>query len=271
MFAYIVIAIALVFGAGTSLAVAEEALPKRVLFVGNSYLYYNDSLHNHVERMAIERHPDNSPSSFEFKSATIGGAKLAHHNIDWLLTPGQIGVERPFQVVIMQGGSFEPLTPEARELFLETAIEYADKVREIGAKPMLYMTHAYVAPHSGAHETMINTVSDAYIAAGRLAKTQVIPVGLAYSRSYQKRPNFSLHADFDGTHPNLRGTYLGACVVYLSLYDDDLTGLSYDYYGRLPEQEVRYLQQIARATVDDFRGSESRPLHSGLGTGPSNQ
>ena len=25
--------------------------PERVLFVGNSYLYYNDSLHNHLRRM----------------------------------------------------------------------------------------------------------------------------------------------------------------------------------------------------------------------------
>ena len=25
--------------------------PTRVLFVGNSYFYYNDSLHNHVQRM----------------------------------------------------------------------------------------------------------------------------------------------------------------------------------------------------------------------------
>ena len=37
----------------------EVDLPNtKVLFVGNSYLYYNDSLHNHVKRMAFERFPD---------------------------------------------------------------------------------------------------------------------------------------------------------------------------------------------------------------------
>ena len=25
--------------------------PEKVLYIGNSYLYYNDSLHNHVRRM----------------------------------------------------------------------------------------------------------------------------------------------------------------------------------------------------------------------------
>lgn len=233
-------------------ATPQEEMIVRVLFVGNSYLYYNDSLHNHVERMAVERHPDVPSDNFGFKSATIGGAKLAHHNLDWLLVPQRLGLARSFQAVVMQGGSFEPLTLDARKAFLETAVRYAEKVRQSGAKPMLYMTHAYVPPHPGADAEMFNTVSQTYVEAGRAAKAQVIPVGLAYELSYQRRPDFSLHADFDGTHPNLRGTYLGACVVYLTLYDDDLDGVAYDYFGRLPKEEARYLQQIARETVERF-------------------
>lgn len=34
--------------------------PNRILFVGNSYLYYNDSLHNHVKRMFVEKFPDSA-------------------------------------------------------------------------------------------------------------------------------------------------------------------------------------------------------------------
>ena len=30
--------------------------PDRVLYIGNSYLYYNDSLHNHVRRMLEEEY-----------------------------------------------------------------------------------------------------------------------------------------------------------------------------------------------------------------------
>lgn len=254
MFTRLVFILAIAFGSFASGAAAQEPLPTRVLFVGNSYLYYNDSLHNHVERMAVERYANDVDSPFEFKSATIGGAKLMHHNIDWLLTPSQIGMDRPFQVVIMQGASFEPLAPESRRTFLDTAVRYSNKVRENGAKPMLYMTHEYVPPHHLADKNVITVVSETYIKAGQAASADVIPVGLAYARSYEKRPDFSLHADFDGTHPNLRGTYLGACVVYLSLYADDLDGLSYDYYGRLPKNEARYLQTVAQETVDAFRG-----------------
>ena len=192
MFRRVFLALLLVFSLSAGALADQETELKRVLFIGNSYLYYNDSLHNHVERMAKERHPVSLTSGFEFKSATIGGASLKHHNIDWLLTPGQIGVEDPFQAVVMQGASFEALTPETRQTFIDTAVSYANKVRQIGATPMLYMTHAYVPPHRLADKNMINIVSETYIEAGLAAKAKVIPVGLAYARSYQKRPSFSL-------------------------------------------------------------------------------
>ena len=34
--------------------------PKQVLFIGNSYLYYGDSLHNHVVRMAKAADKENA-------------------------------------------------------------------------------------------------------------------------------------------------------------------------------------------------------------------
>ena len=46
--------VALVFTLLIAEAIAKETSLTRVLFIGNSYLYYNDSLHNHVERMAQE-------------------------------------------------------------------------------------------------------------------------------------------------------------------------------------------------------------------------
>ena len=49
--------------------------PTHVLFVGNSYFYYGDSLHNHVRRMVDAARPGFYDQA-KFKSATIGGATL---------------------------------------------------------------------------------------------------------------------------------------------------------------------------------------------------
>ncbi|MEZ5658337.1 MAG: hypothetical protein R3E83_07325 [Burkholderiaceae bacterium] len=47
--------------------------PMRVLLVGNSYLYYGDSLHNHLRRMVMAADPS-TEKQLKYKSATIGGA-----------------------------------------------------------------------------------------------------------------------------------------------------------------------------------------------------
>ena len=49
----------------------DNTAPERVLFVGNSYLYYNDSLHNHVARIAAEIGARDR-AEYQYKSATIG-------------------------------------------------------------------------------------------------------------------------------------------------------------------------------------------------------
>ena len=75
--------------------------PERILFVGNSYLYYNDSLHNHFRRMVEEAFPSRI-DQLEFKSATIGGSRLSHHNIDHLLNHKNLSVSKPFDLVILK-------------------------------------------------------------------------------------------------------------------------------------------------------------------------
>ena len=77
-------------------------------------------------------------------------------------------------------------------------------------------------------------------------------MGLAFARSYEERPNFSLHMDFDGTHPNLRGTMLGTYITFVTLYGEPTSTLDYDYFGRISAMDVAYLQRIAKETVADF-------------------
>ncbi len=229
--------------------------PKRVLFIGNSYLYYNDSLHNHVLRMAKETSPDES-TTFRYKSATIGGALLSHHPVDTLLEPGRLGVNEPFDLVILQGGSGEALNPESRATFREAAISMSKKIRASGAEVALYMTHAYVEPHALYDPDMTDLVRRTYVSLGTEINALVIPVGLAFQRAYTRRPDIQLHKSFDGSHPSLLGTYLAACVVYRSLYGKLATDMNYDYFGTVEKEDAEFLRAIADETVNDFSSGE---------------
>ena len=229
--------------------------PTRVLFVGNSYLYYGDSVQNHVRRMVWAGDPSMEKKllTSTFKSATIGGSELSHHNIDHLTKPGNIGVKEPFQLVILQGGAGEPLSAARRARFREKAIEFSKMISARGGKTALYMTHAYVSPHENAKPENIGLTEDLYVSVGNEIGALVIPVGLAFEEAYRRKPGIKLHNE-DGTHPALIGTYLAACTVYASVYGKSPVGNKYDYSGKVDKESAAFLQQVAADTVKKFYG-----------------
>ena len=223
---------------------------KNILFVGNSYLYYNDSLHNHVKRMAVERFPSYE-EKFIYKSSTIGGARSWHHNFEHLLESKNIGVDEPFNLLILQGGSAEPFSETSRLRFQKTVKEVNKIAKKHGTKLVLYMTHAYVPPDKRYEDNMINKISSLYVNAGKANNVEVIPVGIGFENAYKENPNIQLH-NIDGTHPSLLGTYLAACIVYGVLYDDSPIGINYNYHGKVSDQERIFIQKIAHETITNF-------------------
>ena len=227
-----------------------SAKPERILFVGNSYFYYNNSLHNHVSAL-VKADDAALGARLQFKSSTIGGAALNHHNLPHLLTPGRIGVAQPFQWVVMQGGSGEPLSAQRRETFRKTAADNAALVRATGGQVALYMTHAYVKPHPRVNPNNAVATQSMYVDVGNDIQALVIPVGLAFEVAYQRYPALKLHHP-DGTHPGLLGTYLAACTTYASLYGRSPLGNAYRADGAIDADLAMQLQQVAQDVVTQF-------------------
>jgi hypothetical protein len=226
--------------------------PKRVLFVGNSYLYYNNSMHNHVRMLATAADAA-AAKAFEYKSATIGGATLDHHNMDHLTTPGRIGVKEPFELVIMHGNSTDALADARRAAFRNTAVEFSKLIASRGGRVALYMTPAHTKPSRAAAPDMMAKTADMYVSVGNEINALVIPAGLAFEEAYRRRPEIKLHIH-DGSHPTLIGTYLAACTIYATLYNRPCSGNSYDAYGEVSKADAAFLQQVADDTVRKFFG-----------------
>lgn len=227
--------------------------PGRVLFVGNSYLYYNNSMHNHVRRLALAADPAVA-GTFEYKSATIGGAPLQQHNMEHLTMPGNLGIREPFELVIMHGNSTDALSGRNRATFRDKAVEFAGIIARRGGRTALYMTPAHVKPSKAAAPDMMAKTADMYVAVGNEINALVIPAGLAFEEAYRRRPDIRLHQDYDGSHPTVLGTYLAACTIYASVYGKACSGNSYDYYGRVGREDAAFLQQVADDTVKIFFG-----------------
>lgn len=225
--------------------------PRRVLFVGNSYLYYGDSLHNHVRRMAIENDKANE-KKYGYKSITVSGGSLGQHDLAHYLKPGALGIKEPFEVVVLQGHSAAAMSEKRSAAFAKAATEGNALIQASGAKTALYMTHAYTPAHRNHHPDMLRKTEKLYVETANQIGALVIPVGLAFEEAYRRKPGLQLQKDYDGSHPDLIGTYLAACVTYAALYGRSPVGNPYDYYGRIDRDTATFLQQVAEDTVRAF-------------------
>jgi hypothetical protein len=225
--------------------------PKQILWVGNSYLYYNDSLHNHTIRLV--REGENIEDGLRYRSVTISGGSLSWHPIEHYLTPGAIGYDQPFDLVILQGHSAAANTEQRRESFRDAVLHANALIEEHGARTALYMTHAYAEGHGSYDPEMTRNLAELYTSVGAEIDALVIPVGLAFAKAREERPDLDLHVEFDHSHPNLAGSYLAAATVYATLYGASPVGLEYDYFGRLDPETARFLQQVATDTVAEFQ------------------
>ena len=225
--------------------------PERVLYIGNSYLYYNDSLHNHVRRMLEEVYA-NDIDRGNYKLVTISGSRSWHHNINYALNHKNLGAEKSFELVIFQGGSGETDTDSERKIFADTTKDVINTIRKSGAEAALYMIHAYVEPHENTNPQMIKDIKQMYIEAGNNNNALVIPVGIAFENAYKAQPDIVLHKPFDGSHPSLLGTYLASCVVFASITQKTPIGIEYNYFDEISDSDKTFLQKIAHSTVEEF-------------------
>jgi len=240
-----------IFALEVKITSLDNKTPERVLYIGNSYLYYNDSLHNHVRRMLDEVY-ESEIDTTNYKSVTISGSRSWHHDIDHSLNYKNLGVKNPFQLVIFQGGSGETNTEKERNIFSDEVSKIVKKIKNAGAEAALYMIHAYVEPHEDKNPGMIENIKQMYIDAGNKNDALVIPVGIAFENAYKAEPSIKLHKDYDGSHPSLLGTYLASCVVFASITGISPLKIEYSYFNEINNIEKEFLQKIAHKSVEDF-------------------
>jgi hypothetical protein len=229
--------------------------PASALWAGNSFFYYNNSLHGHVRSLLLSADPKNAMRQ---TSVTISGAGIDWQDMDHLFRPKAIGaysfdasnnvvfnkIDRLFDMAIMMDCSQCPIHPELSKVFITYAKKNSEIVRKHGAKPVFFMSWAY-----SDVPAMTMQLAEAYTKAANDNDALVIPAGLAFARSIQQRPSLNLYAP-DKRHPSLAGTYLAAATSYAALFGKSPVGLKYD--AGLGEETVRYLQTIADETVKAY-------------------
>jgi hypothetical protein len=230
---------------------------RSILWVGNSFFYYNNSLHNHYNELARAAEPEGRHRGV---SVTISGSGLDWHDMASLLggegigrysfAPGnKIVFNKPgkqFDAVIMMDCSQCPIHPQLTSAFHATVKKDAEIVARYGARPVLFMSWAYKdAPEMTAQ------LAEQYTRAGNANDALVVPAGLAFAKAIAKRPALELYQP-DLRHPTLAGTYLAACTTYAAIEKKSPVGNKYS--AGLDAELAAFLQGIAAETVREYYG-----------------
>ena len=219
---------------------------KTVLFLGNSFVYANDGLETHLTKLTKSVFPENA-GVFLFESMTKGGAKLSDHVLraeDMITNYSHKRKNGPWDLVVLQGQSSEPMHGTRADRFEEAARQLDRKIRASGSRTAFFMTWAYKS-----RPQMISPLSSAYYRVGQDLGALVVPVGLAFDDARLSNPDMELYAG-DGKHPSLLGTYLAANVFFATLYGKSPVGASYT--AGLGGRKAKFAQSIAWKTVQGY-------------------
>ena len=215
------------------------AAPRNILFVGNSFTYFNNSLHGHLRELLAAEDPSTGETRL-LKAMTISGAELAHHEGGL----GQMLETYSWDVVVLQGHSLEAVDPDKRPGLKSAAKKFSRMIREHDAEPVIFMTWAY-----SDRPEMTADLRTVYQALGIELGVRVVPVGLAFADALHRSPSLKLH-DPDKIHPSRAGSYLAACVFYAALFGKSPAGINYS--AGLDDDLALSLQQSAWRTVSNY-------------------
>lgn len=192
----------------------------RVLFIGNSYTYFNNMPGIFAELARI-----GGRGKVETATVAPGGWRLKDH---WEKGDARLLLlNRRWDFVVLQDqsvlGAYYYLEGKLRvstdEIFRPFANDWAKSIQEVGAVPVFYLTWARKAtPEDQA------ALNYAYINAAKGTRSKVAPVGLAWTRVRDRHPEIELYFK-DGSHPSPAGSYLAACTIYATVFGRNPKGL----------------------------------------------
>lgn len=222
----------------------------RILFVGNSFTYYND-----MPKM-VDSIARSCKKKVSVTAVTKGGERFSGHlknkNLIEMLRDGG------WNYVVLQDQSSAPAMPTKD--VIEKVYPPARTLDSLvmagspNAKVIFYMTwgHKYGTrnpidgyPLIDSYEGMQERLKTSYLEMAYDNDARCAPVGMAWQRVRRERPDLVLYQP-DCYHPSRAGSYLIANVIFATIFPHHYqTGFD----AGLPSAEAEYLQQVAQQTV----------------------
>jgi len=190
----------------------------KVLFIGNSYTYFND-MPKLFENLSRENGKD-----VQVFSVTCGGHKLCEYaggDDEYTRQIDELMKTHWFDVCFLQEHSFMPITNY--DLFIQGLMGLVNKLKPVVGKFILYETWGRksgcpkLEELATTNKDMTFRLADAYYNASQVINTQVSYVGLNFYDVYSQKTEMELYNE-DMTHPSYTGSCLAALTHYYAVF-----------------------------------------------------
>ena len=237
----LVVSFALAWSAagGSIRAQSPSAAPEtvRILFIGNSYTYFND-----LPRMLQSMAPASSKTlRIELGAALEGGATLRSH---WNKRTIDLVRNGNRDFVVLQEQSLAPI--QATRDFIAYGERFGQEIRAAKAQPVLFLTWSRQNRPSAQ-----DSLNRAYRRLGDLITATVVPVGPAWQELQRLDTTAKLYTD-DGSHPSPLGSFIAATTFYRTLFGE-LPVRSYTANAGLSSRTLTLVHRAVETAVGRFQ------------------
>lgn len=232
--------------------ILDKSKTYQVLFVGNSYTYYNDLWDLFADVAASGGY------TVEVDHVTQGG-----YYLDQYTNPADpFGKElqdklaaNTYDYVFLQEQSTNPIVNYER--FEAGAAALHGMITEHGAEVVLYQTWARetgspaLSANRWTNKGMTEDLENAYRTLGETLQVAVSPVGTAFYDVHTNHKDIDLY-DADTTHPSPTGSYLAALCHYATVTGDDPRHVTFH-----AEEDDEIAAILKQAAYDAVFGKET--------------
>ena len=216
----------------------------RVLFVGNSYIYYNN-----LPQM-VSLISDSLNTKLICKKSTYGGSTLGDHwNSRKGLRTREILEQEKFDIVIIQDNSMWPL--EHADSVLMFGKLFCDLIKSKNATPYIYNTWS----RESTPQTQ-SAINKTYESLALQTQSVLVPVGSIWAEAKAQKPTVQLYMS-DDSHPSWHGTFLTALSFvkkitgtlptrYKSMYNYPAMDKENIFIMWMPQDDVFFYDKIVK-------------------------
>ncbi len=234
-------------------ASVSNATTRKVLFIGNSYIYTNDV------PLLLQNIATSMGDTLIYDQSTPGGHTLQLHSTN--ATTIQKIYSQQWDVVIVheqsQRPAFSPGQVETQVYPYAQIIDSMIHDNNSCTQTMFMMTWGYKNgdptncgnyPPICTYAGMQARLRESYLEMTQDNNATVAPVGAAWKVVRDSFPTIELYSG-DNSHPVVAGSYLEACVLYASIFHK-APNLS-NFYSTVPQADAVKLQNVATHVVLD--------------------